>query len=81
VIADRMRLKVASANYPHGEAQDLGVVTVSIGVSTFAKHIDTAERVIAAADRALYHAKNLGKNRIEFYQEKLTGSAKTDEGK
>lgn len=81
VIADRMRHKVASAIYPHGKAQNLGVVTVSIGVSTFAKHVDTAERVIAAADRALYNAKSLGKNRIEFYQEKLTSSAKTDEGK
>ena len=49
----------------------LGIVTVSIGVSTYSRHVDTSERVIAAADRALYKAKSKGKNRIEFYQESL----------
>jgi len=68
VIAERIRQKVASTEYPHGKSQPLGLVTISVGVSTFARHIDTAERVISAADRALYNAKNLGKNRIEVYQ-------------
>ena len=73
VIAERMRQKVAETVYPHGASQPLGRVSISIGISTFGKHIDTAESVIAAADRALYHAKSLGKNRIEFYVENLTG--------
>ncbi|HKZ02029.1 MAG TPA: diguanylate cyclase [Pyrinomonadaceae bacterium] len=68
IIGERIRQKVASSEYAHGRSQPLGLVTISIGVSTFARHIDTAERVIAAADRALYNAKNLGKNRIEVYQ-------------
>lgn len=81
VIADRMRQRVATTTYPNGEAQKLGAVTVSIGISTFSKHVDTPERVIAAADRALYYAKSQGKNRIEFYSESLTGLAKTNDGK
>jgi diguanylate cyclase (GGDEF)-like protein len=72
VIAERMRQRVTETDYPYGKSQPLGTVSVSIGVSTFAKHIDTAESVIAAADRALYSAKRLGKNRIEFYMDNVT---------
>jgi diguanylate cyclase (GGDEF)-like protein len=74
VIAERMRQRVAERDYPYGKSQPLGTVSVSIGISTFAKHIDTAEKVIAAADRALYNAKTQGKNRIEFYVDNLTSS-------
>jgi diguanylate cyclase (GGDEF)-like protein len=72
VIAERIRQRVESTTYPHGKSQPLGSVTISIGISTFSRHIDTSERVIAAADRALYTAKSLGKNRIEVYRENLT---------
>ena len=68
-IAERVRHRVSSTTYPHGKSQPLGMVTISIGIATFAKHIDTPERVIAAADRALYVAKSEGKNRIEVYRE------------
>jgi diguanylate cyclase (GGDEF)-like protein len=72
VIAERIRQRVQTTTFPHGKTQPLGAVTISIGVSTLGKHIDTAERVIAAADRALYSAKNQGKNRVELYRENLT---------
>lgn len=74
VIAERMRQRVAERDYPFGKSQPLGTVSVSIGISTFAKHIDTAEKVIAAADRALYSAKSQGKNRIEYYADNVIGS-------
>lgn len=67
VIAERMRKRVAETSYPHGRTQPLGRVSISIGVSTFGKNVDTSERIIAAADRALYNAKSKGKNQIEFY--------------
>ena len=69
-----MRQRIVTTNYPYGQNQSLGFVTVSIGVSTYSRHVDTSERVIAAADRALYMAKSKGKNRIEFYQESLASS-------
>jgi diguanylate cyclase (GGDEF)-like protein len=74
VIAERMRQRVAETDYPFGKSQPMGTVSISIGISTLAKNIDTAERVIAAADRALYHAKAEGKNRIEFYDGHLAGA-------
>lgn len=74
VIAERMRLRVAEMEYPFGKLQPIGNVSVSIGISTFAKNIDTAEKVIAAADRALYLAKSRGKNRIDFIVDNLPTS-------
>jgi diguanylate cyclase (GGDEF)-like protein len=68
-IADRIRHRVATTHFPHGKSQPLGRVTISIGVSTFSSIINSSETVIAAADRALYQAKSLGKDRIEFYLE------------
>lgn len=74
VIAERMRQRVAETDYPFGKSQPMGTVSISIGISTLAKNIDTAEKVIAAADRALYRAKAEGKNRIEFYDGQLAGA-------
>ncbi|HEU4933823.1 MAG TPA: diguanylate cyclase [Pyrinomonadaceae bacterium] len=70
VIADRIRHRVSTTHFPHGKSQPLGRVTISVGVSTFTKNIDTPENIIAAADRALYHAKSMGKDRVEFYGER-----------
>jgi diguanylate cyclase (GGDEF)-like protein len=69
-IADRIRHRVSTTEFPHGKAQPLGHVTISVGVSTFTKNVDTSENIIAAADRALYQAKSMGKDRVEFYGER-----------
>ncbi|HEU5460098.1 MAG TPA: diguanylate cyclase [Pyrinomonadaceae bacterium] len=66
-IADRIRQLVSATDFPYGKSQPLGRVTISVGVSTFSQHVDTPENIIAAADRALYQAKSLGKDRVEFY--------------
>lgn len=66
-IADRVRHRVSTTHFPHGKSQPQGRVTVSVGVSTFSKQVDTSENIIAAADRALYQAKSLGKDRVHFY--------------
>ena len=70
VIADRIRHRVSTTEFPHGKTQPLGQVTISVGVSTFTKNIDSPENIIAAADRALYQAKSMGKDRVEFYGER-----------
>lgn len=69
VIADRIRQLIHHTDYPQGKGQPQGSVTVSIGLSSFSKHLDTPETIIRAADRALYHAKSNGKNRIVAYQD------------
>ena len=44
--------------------QTIGPVTVSIGVASFPMHGDTPEQLIRRADRALYIAKEQGRNRV-----------------
>lgn len=57
-VAERLRTKVGAAG-ANGET-----VTVSVGVAEFPKNGDTPQRVIAAADAALYRAKADGRNRV-----------------
>ena len=60
VMADRLRVKIESIDWPLHE------VTVSIGVATTHHNHDvsTPELLVESADRALYHAKRLGRNRV-----------------
>lgn len=44
--------------------QSLGVITLSLGVANFPEHGSTAERVIRAADAALYQAKEGGRDQV-----------------
>jgi diguanylate cyclase (GGDEF)-like protein len=64
-IGERIRRRIERMRFPHGKKQPLGAVTVSIGISAFYPGVDTPEAIIQSADRALYQAKNLGKNRVE----------------
>jgi diguanylate cyclase (GGDEF)-like protein len=76
VIADRIRRRVSETKFPHGNAQPLGSLTVSIGLSSYSAALDSAEAVIRAADRALYHAKSHGKNRAYAYQSAPAGGGR-----
>lgn len=67
-LADRVRRKIMGTAFPHGKSQPLGAVTVSIGLSSLSPSLDSAEAIVRAADRALYHAKSHGKNRAYAYQ-------------
>jgi diguanylate cyclase (GGDEF)-like protein len=77
VIADRIRRKIYSTLFTHGKSQPLGAVTVSIGLSALSPALDSAEAMVRAADRALYHAKRHGKNRAYAYQGVQTGANRT----
>jgi diguanylate cyclase (GGDEF)-like protein len=57
-----------TTKFPHGDTQPTGMVTASIGLSTFSPALNSAEAIVRAADRALYHAKRHGKNRAYAYQ-------------
>jgi diguanylate cyclase (GGDEF)-like protein len=69
VIAERIREKIESTSFPHARSQPLGAVTISIGMATFSAIVNTAERIIWAADRALYEAKSEGKNQIRSFKD------------
>jgi diguanylate cyclase (GGDEF)-like protein len=44
--------------------ENLGSVTVSMGVAAYPEHGETPEALLKAADRALYEAKHQGRNRV-----------------
>jgi len=61
-FAERLRIAIAAAVFsPGGEPQH---ITVSIGISTLSPERDTRNRLMAAADTALYRAKKEGRNRV-----------------
>jgi len=43
-------------------------VTMSVGVAVWPGDADDAEGLVAAADKALYLAKRLGKNRVATFR-------------
>ena len=62
IYAERCRQQIAALRIPLENGQDIGV-TVSLGVA--GRHeAESAEELIAAADRALYLAKEGGRNRV-----------------
>ena len=63
VVAERLRLAVEELQLPH-EASRHAVVTISAGVATGAPSADgDPETLVAAADAALFRAKDGGRNR------------------
>ncbi len=70
-IADLVERVRRSVNAPIAwDGQEIRPGT-SIGVSVFPDDGDTAEKVMRAADAAMYHAKTLGKNNFQFYSARL----------
>jgi len=47
--------------------ENLGQITLSVGVSEFKGRDDTPDKLISRADEALYDAKEAGRNRVMFY--------------
>lgn len=65
LYAERLRRRIWRLSIPYGASQVTDRVTISGGVATVpAEQITSAADLMLAADRALYRAKCLGKNRI-----------------
>ena len=66
-IAERLRAEVERQRFDIGGGKTIGF-TVSIGVATYSQHVGSPERVIKAADVALYAAKQAGRNRVSYQE-------------
>ncbi len=64
VAAERIRARVAEHPYANRESQPLKIVSLSGGIATFPDDGRTGTDLIAAADAALYRAKQAGRNRV-----------------
>ena len=67
-IAERIRLQLEETPLHH--EQQLIYLTISIGVSFF-NHPNQIKEATLAADHAMYQAKQMGRNQVQFAQEKI----------
>jgi diguanylate cyclase (GGDEF)-like protein len=70
---DGLRLEFEHLHVEH-RGLALGPVTLSAGVAVFPEHGTTAETLLRQADRALYRAKELGRNRVVVAESLETGA-------
>jgi diguanylate cyclase (GGDEF)-like protein len=59
VVAERLRKRIEETHM-----QGIGYITASLGVATFPPHASSRDSLVTKADRALYQAKHLGRNRV-----------------
>jgi len=65
-VAEKVLQGIRDLNIPHENAGDSDRVTLSIGVASLSpKDSEKPEILVEAADKALYHAKESGRNRVE----------------
>jgi len=64
VIGERIRAAVANALFETRAGSPPLQVTVSVGVAAFPTHGATPEDLIETADKAMYRAKSLGRDRV-----------------
>ncbi len=67
LVAERTRKLIESNSFPGGDRQPRGCLTISLGVATFPGDATDPKELVRRADRALYVAKDRGKNRMHLY--------------
>lgn len=73
-LAERLRERIARHAVRLNDDQEISV-SVSIGVATYPEHAQSAESLLKAADRAMYAAKRLGRNRVSVAEPAARASA------
>ena len=74
--ADRLRSAVQTTPLTGDQLEPVGPVTISIGLALMPDHGTDINSLIEMADKAMYHAKESGRNRVEVWEEeRLMGSA------
>ena len=59
VVAERLRARIESTEVP-----GVGHITASLGIAAFPLQASSRDLLVTTADRALYHAKRTGRNRV-----------------
>ena len=64
MVAERLRRRIAADPFPVSGLGESLPITASLGVATTAGPMETADSLLERADRALYAAKDSGRNRV-----------------
>ncbi len=71
-LAERLRLDIQKHHFVHEEILPHKQLTVSIGVASFPEDGTSPSEIVAVCDKALYQAKNKGKNNTCSYTDSAT---------
>ena len=71
LAADRLREIVELEHFEGETKMPYGKITLSLGITSFPDFGDNVEEILSDADKALYHAKNLGRNRTVLFSENI----------
>jgi diguanylate cyclase (GGDEF)-like protein len=69
ILAERLRIKIEQFQFAQENIQPNGKLTISIGMAIYPDNALTLEDLIVAADRALYFAKESGRNKVIVFSE------------
>ncbi|MCF8104145.1 MAG: diguanylate cyclase [Desulfohalobiaceae bacterium] len=83
-VAEKIRFDIAALKIPHEQAVNTDIVTVSVGAASMPSMLGLnsppREVMLNAVDKALYRAKNMGKNRIACLELDAEGRVKNTYG-
>jgi diguanylate cyclase (GGDEF)-like protein len=68
-IAERIRAAVEKAFFSNSQGQRDIQITISIGVASYPNGVHTADALLEKVDKALYQAKNSGRNKVFWAEE------------
>lgn len=66
IIAERIRSEMEKTIFPH-EDMPQGKLTISLGLASFPEDAKDTTELVNSADKALYRAKAMGKNKVCLY--------------
>ncbi|MFQ3639384.1 MAG: GGDEF domain-containing protein [Chloracidobacterium sp.] len=73
ILAERLRRRVAEYPFAGRESQPDGRLTISLGVASLPSDTSDYKQLLELADRALYRAKQSGRNRVCVVETEATG--------
>jgi len=71
LAAERLRESVEKQVFPGADTQPQKKLTISIGLASYPEHGLNEEAILNCADKALYFAKESGRNRTNIYNENI----------
>jgi diguanylate cyclase (GGDEF)-like protein len=70
LLTEKLRKKIERTNVEY-QGNNLPRITVSFGIASYSQQIQEPAHLIHAADKALYHAKNSGRNCVRLFKDNL----------
>jgi diguanylate cyclase (GGDEF)-like protein len=74
ILGERVRKKIELEKFFKEEVQPGGKLTISIGTATFPDDAGNYSNLVEKADKALYQAKNAGRNQLKIFEENTIGA-------